>query len=142
MANRRRLKASDTYSQYKPFIGRRVPFAQAFPEIEDIKVETAESDSFEPVDFAKLDPFASHHNVFGIHDMRPAVDCHNEFCVGGGIYLDDIIRKMVSEKQTYIDDSSICVGQEGSPKGRRIYRSCAHWFFYRITIKYKNKEIA
>jgi hypothetical protein len=140
MANRQRPKASDAYNQYKPFLGKRVPFTEAFPEIEDIKVETAESDSFEPINFEELDAFASHHNVFGIKDMQPVVDCHNEFCVNGGIYLDEIIRKMVSTKQTYIDDSSICVGREGSPKGRRTYRSCAHWFFYRITIKYKNTD--
>ncbi|MGB8298563.1 MAG: hypothetical protein WCG85_24320, partial [Polyangia bacterium] len=68
------------------------------------------------------------------------VDCHNEFCFKGGILLDDIIRKMVHEKQMYVEDFSICIGQEGSPKGRRIYRSCSHTFYYRITIKYKSNK--
>jgi hypothetical protein len=138
MTNIKRIKASDAYSQYSPFLGKRVPFKDAFPEMEDIKVETAESDSYEPIDFDKLDLFEYNHNIFGIDDIQPVVDCHNEFCVKGGIYLDEIMREMVQKKQTHIEDSKSCAGREGSPKGRRLYRSCSHFFYYRITIKYKS----
>jgi hypothetical protein len=47
---------------------------------------------------------------------------------------------MAFEKQTHYEDSKRCRGNEGSPKGRRIYRSCIHKFIVKADIEFKTES--
>lgn len=44
---------------------------------------------------------------------------------------------MVSKKQTDLETVAICQGYEGSPKGKRRYRSCINSFKVKVHITYK-----
>jgi hypothetical protein len=127
MDRNRRDKASDLF-KYSVF-GTKVPFREAFPEIADIVVEINETGEglHGGVSKRKLGP----------DSIGEFVNCSNPICYGGGFNLVDIIREMVSKKETEREDSRLCRGNEGSPKGRRIYRKCFNMFEIKINIKYR-----
>ena len=68
------------------------------------------------------------------------INCSNPVCYSGGIKLGLPIRDMVRARETEKEGSKLCQGSEGFPKGRRIYRKCANFFKYKITIKYRTPE--
>jgi hypothetical protein len=43
----------------------------------------------------------------------------------------------VASRETYQEGSAICRGYEGSPQGRRRYRTCMNYFTYKMTLEYK-----
>ena len=65
------------------------------------------------------------------------INCSNPLCYGGGINIGNILRQMVREKQVSFENSEVCRGNEGSPKGKRVYRKCLNLFRVSIKIKYK-----
>ncbi len=44
---------------------------------------------------------------------------------------------MIRNKQAELETYKMCQGYEGSPKGRRRYRSYVNSFDIKVTIKYK-----
>jgi hypothetical protein len=46
---------------------------------------------------------------------------------------------MVRKKETHWEGSKMCQGYEGSPKGRRKYRSCVNSWNMKVDIEYKEK---
>lgn len=67
------------------------------------------------------------------------VDCSNSVCHGGGVSIGEILRSMIDQGKTEEHVSRGCRGYEGSPKGRRKYRSCMHSFDVKVALKYRVK---
>lgn len=51
--------------------------------------------------------------------------------------MGSVIRAMVRNKETEREARGLCQGNEGSPKGKKIYRKCYHSFKMKIAIRYK-----
>jgi len=134
-----RLKASDVYNNTNYIFSKKVSFNEAYPMIEDITVKVEEYNSFSlmPDNSRGLYPHKRFYNI--TNPPGEFVNCSNTICYNGGFALGDILREMVSKKETVREDTAGCQGYEGSPKGRRRYRSCIHRFDYKIIIKYNEK---
>ena len=46
------------------------------------------------------------------------------------------MRNMVYGRQQELEETMLCRGQEGSPKGRRVYGPCDNYFKVKIKISY------
>ena len=126
----RRQKASDVFRESEFVFAQKVSFEEAFPEIEDLTVEVEESG----------------HGVSEWNRKRTYrkqnfpgeyIDCSNPLCYNGGFSIGSILREMVRNRQTELETSKLCQGNEGSPKGRRIYRKCMNFFKIKVSIKYR-----
>lgn len=132
MSRKDRPKAQDIFNKTNFVFSEKVPFAEAFPEIESVEVYFKETGygviSLGPDDdgWMKLSTQPSEF-----------VNCSNGLCYNGGFGLGSIIREMVVNKKTSNEGYKGCRGYEGSPKGRRRYRSCANMFQYKVVIKYR-----
>jgi hypothetical protein len=125
----KRQKASDVFNDSNFFMARKSPFEEAFPGIDDIKVGVIESGDG-----------VSEWNEKRFYTKEIAgeyINCSNTLCYNGGFSLGRIIRSMVYKKETEFKTSQMCQGNEGSPKGRRIYGKCCNFFNINVTIKYK-----
>ena len=126
-----RKKASDIFRESNLVFAKKSPFKEAYPEIDDLTIEVNKT---------------SHHNYtesplkhhFSIENPPGEyIDCDNPLCYNGGFSIGSVLRRMVSNKETQKEGSGSCQGYEGSPKGRRRYRSCLSVFRYKANIKYK-----
>ena len=132
-----RMKASDVFRESNPVFSKNVSFEVVFPEIEDIVIEVTESGKgVHHLDHSDRKLTYRKPNLPGEY-----VDCSNSFCYDGGISIGSIIRDMVRERVTERETSKICRGYEGSPKGRRRYRSCLNSFKVIITITYGDQSL-
>lgn len=123
----RRDKASDIFNRSTPVFAQKVPFAQAFPQVEHITVRVTENDMVNDV----------HTIIFDERNMREFVDCTNWVCFNGGFRLGNLVGELVRDGATEGSKSGLCQGYEGSPKGRRKYRKCLHGFKVEVRIVYK-----
>jgi hypothetical protein len=64
------------------------------------------------------------------------VDCENRLCYNGGVSIGQKLRDMVRGQETEAEFSAICKGYEGSPQGRRKYRTCLNRFEVKIRVEY------
>jgi len=130
----RRQKASDVFRESEfVFVSKTDSFDKAFPEIEDVKVEVTESGE-------GLTQF-NRERIYSKRTLRGEyIDCHNPMCYNGGFDIGEIIRDMIRNKQAELVTYKTCQGYEGSPKGRRRYRSCVNSFNIKVTIKYKENR--
>jgi hypothetical protein len=124
-----RPKASEVFRNTNYVFATKLPFNEAFPEIEEIRVEVQETGYGTP-------------NYMGVYDKRVGefVDCSNSQCYNGGVSVGHIIREMVRERETDREASAICRGNEASPKGRRVYRKCLNQFSLKISLTYKTEQ--
>jgi hypothetical protein len=127
-----RQKASDLFRESTPMFGTKGTLAEVYPQIKDIIVEVQESGY-------GVDSWNSNRTY--TKDFFPGefIDCSNPSCFGGGFQLGSYLRRMVTEGNTELEDSKSCRGNEGSPKGRRIYRSCINTFEFKIKIQYETQ---
>jgi hypothetical protein len=139
MSSKKTLKASDVFREGTPFIGRKVNFEQAYPEIEDIVVEIVETGDFEDVKFEDFHKLRNRSIYTNKNLPGEFIDCSNPVCYNGGFRIGSVIHKMISEKLTEFQDESMCQGYEGSPKGKKRHKSCIHVFYYKVRIKYKGQ---
>lgn len=123
-------KASDLFRDSTPVIGSKGMLGDVYPEIKDITVEVHESGD-------GVDSWNKDRTYDKNYFPGEFVDCSNPSCYGGGFQLGSYLAQMVRERQTDLEDAKTCRGNEGSPKGRRIYRSCLNTFKFKIKIKYK-----
>lgn len=130
----RRQKASDVFRESEfVFVSKTDSFDKAFPEIEDVKVEVTESGE-------GLTQF-NRERIYSKRTLRGEyIDCHNPMCYNGGFGIGEIIRDMIRNKQAELVTYKTCQGYEGSPKGRRRYRSCVNSFNIKVIIKYKENR--
>lgn len=128
-----RQKASDVFRESNFLFSQKTDFEHAFPEIKSVVVDVEE-------------------RGYGIHQWNTKsrytektlgehINCHNPICYNGGFSIGSILREMVRTKQTALSKKyEGCQGYEGSPKGKRRYRSCINHFDLSVQIVY-NKEI-
>jgi hypothetical protein len=123
-----RMKASEVFRTSSPAFSQKVPFETAFPEIEDVRVEVERGQLGSP----KSGPL-----TYTRRTLSEYVDCDNPLCYNGGVSIGAIIRDTIAAKKSEDDVTKRCQGQEGSPKGRRVYRSCMTMFRVRLGLTYK-----
>jgi len=130
----RRQKASDVFGESEfVFVSKTDSFDKAFPEIEDVKVEVTESGE----GITQL----NRERIYGKQTFPGEyINCPNPMCYNGGFSIGEIIRDMIRNKQAELVTYKMCQGYEGSPKGRRRYRSCVNSFDIKVTIKYKEEK--
>jgi len=119
-------KASDYYNNSEPFLGRKVSFAQAYPNIEKLTIEVKEYKDF----WKKNDGFYPYTTVLTEKSFSEFVDCHSTSCDGGGFNINKILREIVEKGETSSEDSADCIGHI------KIQR-CMHNFDYSIKATYK-----
>jgi len=109
---------------YYPFRGPPKTIEEAFPDIEDVRVEVEEQ-------FHK-----KRHRVFGKNDVGEDVSCcSNRLCNEGGFSFGPLLREMYKNKETEREDSFVCKGYENM--GRWNRRHCANFFEVKVSIKYR-----
>jgi len=129
-----RKKAQDVFNETNFVFATKTTFEKAFPEIKNINVEVKETGNG-----TYNSSRTSHYSKEYIGEY---VNCSNPACYNGGFRLGGIIREMVYKKETEREGSAMCQGNEGSPKGRKIYRKCWNDFSYKIQIEYiENVEL-
>ncbi len=132
MGRKDRKKASEIHRETEYFLGKKVLFEEAFPEIDDIVVEVEERGHVWDKGFGK--------RRYTKGQIGEFIDCSNPLCYGGGFSIGSIVQDMVRNKQTDLETTKACRGNEASPKGKRIYRSCGNFFKIKVHIEYSNCE--
>ena len=128
MASRgHRQKASDVYRQTEVAFGQKIPFADAFPEIEDVEVQVEETGVVRVMGT----------RVYSKSHLGEYIDCSNPVCYNGGFSIGDILREMVLKNARQSVASERCQGYEGSPKGRIRYHCCHNHFRIKVAVKYR-----
>jgi hypothetical protein len=120
-----RKKATEMLNESDLLLGKTT-LQKAYPQIENIFVSVTET-------------FRNGESRIRTYDKTNTgefSDCSNQFCVGGGVSIGEVISQMVRERKTEGEKSSSCRGHEGSPKGRKIYGSCYHRFNVSVKIGY------
>lgn len=128
MSRQNREKRSDLMRKGQPFFGRWVDsFKEAYPTIENLQVEVTQTDASRGSSFTQK---------LSEKNFRDVIDCSNPLCYGGGVVLGSLLHSMVWKGETSREEHSGCGGYEGSPKGRRKYRSCSRGFRVKIKVDY------
>lgn len=123
-----RQKASDVFRDANPVFGEKSSFEEAFPDVEDIRIEVEIGTDGEGNDKQTY----TKRNFPGEY-----IDCSESLCYNGGFSIGSILRDMVRECKTHRQGSEICQGYHGSPKGQRKYKECHNFFQYEVHIEYK-----
>lgn len=126
----RRQKASDVFRGQDLVFGNKVTFNEAFPEIEDLRVEVEQLGN----GVTELNRIQVYNKEYFPGEF---IDCKNPLCYNGGFSIGYILRDMVRKGETEFETSIICQGYEGSPKGRRKYGECMNLFKIKVSIQYK-----
>lgn len=123
-----RKKAQDIFNETNFVFAQKTTFEKAFPQIKSISVEVAESGEGIYQGQRK-----SHYSSYNLAEY---INCSNSACYNGGFSIGAVIREMVYKRETDKEGEAICQGNEGSPKGRRIYRKCLNNFSYKVHIDF------
>ena len=114
--------------------GKRVPFHQAFPNIGKFSIRV-EQDIF---GFHTQDSWRRVQVYTPEHPPPPVVACINPRCQQGGLDLQSFIYTADQNGPWEYKQTFHCNGHEGSPKGRRIGRSCDNSF--KLTMKFEGNK--
>lgn len=76
-------------------------------------------------------------SVFTEQTLPPVIDCPNPICFGGGFHTQPILDRAVRSRLAEVTGREPCQGYEGSPKGRRRYRTCLNSWQVNLRITYK-----
>lgn len=128
---RRRETLNDLQATSRPLFGQRVSFAEAFPELRHVRVQYVEHGDGVGRWNANADRLMTEGT------LRPYLDCSNPLCAHGGFYIEGLIRQMVYSHEAEREFSDMCRGNEGSPKGRRVYGKCLNTFKGTVRLEYK-----
>jgi hypothetical protein len=123
-----RPKASEVFRDSNSFFAGKTTFRESFPTIKAARVEVTESDSF---GWNPGEP-----RVYTESTLGEYIDCHKRLCYNGGFSIGDLLRDMVTRRETDRPATKMCQGDEASPKGRKIYRKCRNAFSIQIHIDY------
>lgn len=137
MSNQNRKKASDVFRDTNFVFSSKTSFSVAFPKIDSVNITVIEVEGPEKVNFDSPPPYPARSMTYSEKTIGEFIDCHNSICYNGGFQIGSILHEMVRTKETFRESVTCCQGYEGSPKGKRRYRSCLHYFHYRVTIEYK-----
>jgi hypothetical protein len=129
MARDDRQKASDVFANTNFVFASKKGFSEAFPTIEEARIEVEEMSSLEP---------QTHYRTSKDEGLGEFINCSNSLCYKGGVSVGEVLRHMVKENLTeYESKMKNCQGHEGSPKGKKYNRRCLHRFKVKAWIKYK-----
>ncbi|MBI2656911.1 hypothetical protein HYX03_04170 [Candidatus Woesearchaeota archaeon] len=130
---RERKKATDVFRESDYLFSKKTPFEQAFSEIKSVIVDVEETGY-------GINQW-NHKSRYTEKTLGEFINCQNPICYNGGFSVGSILREMIKNKQTTISGKyEGCQGYEGSPKGKRRYRSCINHFKVSVQINY-NEEI-
>jgi len=106
------------------FRGSPVSFEEAFPDIEEIKIEGTEGD------------IAQKHKI-SLNKDNLGISCSNSLCRDGGygIELGDFISEMYRNRETSKEGIISCKGHENMGRGQT--RRCLNHMHIKVKIKYK-----
>jgi len=132
---RPRKKASDIFAEGTFPFAKKVSFEEAFPEIEDVRVEVEEfGHGVYEENRRSVYPSKTHLGEY--------IDCRNPLCYNGGFSIGDILREMVAHGETELEIRKMCQGNEASPKGRKVYRKCLNMFTVKVSLTYRKPKPA
>lgn len=131
MSSRDRPKASAIFDKTEFVFSRKASFSEAFPTIADVSIVVTRGGHDGVREWNRVQRFGGNVGEY--------IDCSNPLCYRGGFSVGDLLRRMVASEQEQLSVGGIaCNGYEGSPGGRRRYRSCDNTFSVSIDIKYKS----
>lgn len=89
-----RKKASDIFRETDYAFSKKVPFLEAFPELEDFRIDVRESSD-------RIWGGQARSRVYTKADPPGEfVDCSNSVCYGGGVSIGEIPRFMIDQGKT------------------------------------------
>lgn len=119
----------------RPFLGgMEGTFSQAFPHIGQFKIEVDQGDAV----WGEAVPGYFSSVFTANHPPPPVIGCSNRLCQQGGLRIEALIPGPASEYPYSYENIFRCNGHEGSPKGRRIGRSCMNSF--RVKMHFEAKS--
>ena len=131
--SRDRPKAQDIFEKSTFVFATKVKeFEQAFPDIQEVRAEVIVKSRGSQFTNSKGGMIYTKENFPGEY-----INCGNPVCYGGGFSLGGILREMIHKEQTHYEGGQICKGYEGSPGGRRRYRSCMSYWEVKVDVVYK-----
>lgn len=122
-----RKKAQEIFNDTNFVFSAKGTFQEAFPTIEKIAVTVVES-GHGIKEWNK-------ERKYSQGTLSEYVDCTNPSCYGGGFRIGEIVRKMVTAKETTYANTEFCKGYEGTKTKKR--RSCINRFKVTIELKFK-----
>ena len=105
-------------------------FEEAFPNIEEIRIEVVEMFYEKKTHYLGNDP-----NNRGLGEHIPY--CSNRHCKEGGFELGSLLRDMYKNRETQREKLLSCTGHE-TLGSRWKTRPCINHFTTKISIKYKD----
>jgi len=137
VSRQRHQKASDVFRAAPRLFSRPGRFHDAFPTIATLRVETQGSGFFTtPRPFGRDDG----KRVYTQETAGEYIDCENPTCYNGGLNLGEHLREMLRTGATHHEWTAWCQGYEGSPKGRKRYRSCLEDWQIVVDVTYREPE--
>jgi len=109
------------------FAGKSVSFEEAFPEIEEIKIEATEG--------SLGSGFSERKIVLSSENLSEIEPCSNRTCEKGGYDLGDFISTIVYKKDTSKSGVISCSGYE--KMGVKDKRKCLNGLSVKVEIRYK-----
>jgi len=128
-----RKKAQDLFNETNFIFAEKVSFVDAFPSIEDIRVEVVRKKGVSIYD--------KEETLIYTKETIPGeyINCDDPYCYNGGISIGSIIRDMVRNRTTESEIPFIkCKGYLGSPKGKKKYGECYRNYKVKVNISYKD----
>jgi hypothetical protein len=127
-----RKKAQDLFNETNLIFTEKCSFEEAFPTIEDIKIEVIRKKGVSIYDKGDTSVYTK------VNPPGEFINCDDPYCYKGGFCIGSIIRDMVRNNATENEIPFIkCQGYIGSPKGKKKYKDCFQNFKVKISISYK-----
>ena len=104
------------------FFPKDQTFAEAFPDIADIRIEVNE-----------IGIGVTKSTTVALSNMRNRVACSNRQCEKGGLDINMLVNLMYGTRQSNKTDKESCHGIET----KNFDRHCMHHFDYNVSITYK-----
>jgi hypothetical protein len=111
----------------EPFLGKRMTFAERYPQIKSLYVEYEQMDN-------RLQPGEGKGSLTELH-IPPMLPCKWKHCREGGFAIEQqIIARMVRDRSTKFVDTLSCIGHE--MEGRKPGYHCTNHIEFKATIEY------
>ncbi len=129
MSHRVRMDKQDRVERGLGIFERPVPFAQAFPAVAEMRITVAIRLGG-PLDQKPQKRHFSVQNPPGEY-----VRCPRASCTDGGWCIGDVLREMVSKRETLHKTGGVCSGRQRM--NRKEFRDCLADFEVEIHVTYK-----
>lgn len=134
MTSKQRRTAQNVFEDTNWAFRRKTTFSAAFPEVESVRIKVTESSYYR----WRYGDGSYHYDGNSAGQFLP---CHNPRCQRGGFELGDTLRYLVVDQRLeHWSTEAHCIGDEGTPHGRRKGDPCDNFFKVEVTVKYKAKS--